>query len=259
MITPANINRDMFLPCEIKFHDSRIRPCLFPLISGFSVQKSKKPTQTSRLKSDCLERRFRGNHGDNVNHDSHQRVPELASLVSDGLFSLLPFVSLPDAAHPCCRADLGRRRPAGAGAPRPLRRRPAPPSLTPDLRRPRASCAAAPFFPPLEQRRRPLTHTPALPEVEQLHYWPLIRLLACLSVGRFRTDRFHMNACVWVACLISAPLLLVLLPLLDFFAACLYPLVGLVLYCVSFFTADFVINSWKFGLNLLSRRVNYNL
>ena len=68
-----------------------------------------------------------------------------------------------------------------------------------------------------------------------------------------------MNACVWVACLISAPLLLVLLPLLDFFAACLYPLVGLVLYCVSFFTADFVINSWKFGLNLLSRRVNYNL
>ena len=88
--------------------------------------------------------------------------------------------------------------------------------------------------------------------MEQLHYWPLIRLLACLSVGRFRTDRFHMNACVWVACLISAPLLLVLLPLLDFYAACLH-------LSVSFFTVDFVINSWKFGLNLLSRRVNYNL
>ena len=161
-------------------------PCLFQLISRFSVEKSKKPTQTLRLKSDCWERRFRGNHGDNVNHDSHQRVPELASLVSNALFSLLPFVSPPtpptpaavptaggggqraqELPDPCAAAPLlllqRRRPPFPAAALSPTApaaaRPPSLPSLTPDLRRPRASCAAAPFFPPLEQRRRPLTRT----------------------------------------------------------------------------------------------------
>ena len=95
----------------------------------------------------------------------------------------------PDAAHPCCRADRGRRRPAGAGAPRPLRRRPAPPAAAPPPSLPccctlpdRPCCRAAalsPFpdsgsaTPPSKLRCRPFfSSTGAAPPALDSHPCP---------------------------------------------------------------------------------------
>ena len=95
----------------------------------------------------------------------------------------------PDAAHSCCRADRGRRRPAGAGAPRPLRRRPAPPTVAPPPSLPRCctlpdrpccrAAALSPFpdsgsaTPPSKLRCRPFfSSTGAAPPALDSHPCP---------------------------------------------------------------------------------------
>ncbi|KAG2628666.1 hypothetical protein PVAP13_3KG267500 [Panicum virgatum] len=78
-----------------------------------------------------------------------------------GFFRCCPSSLSPTPPTPCCRADRGRRRPAGAGAPRPLRRRPAPPAAAPPPSLPCCStlpdrpCCRAAALSPLLQRCRP--------------------------------------------------------------------------------------------------------
>jgi len=103
------------------------RAYLFPLKTRFWTELIENTTQTVCLIIDSMCRSFLANQGNNVNMDSHQRLPEPASLVSEQIFLSPPsplFDLTIDTGPLCCRVAafplLPRHRPLSARASRPV-------------------------------------------------------------------------------------------------------------------------------------------